>query len=67
VSKTTLIREFIKDKQAIFFAASESTTADNLTSLSRCIGGKSSAPVYRDYESALNTVFDFASAERLVL
>ena len=66
VGKTTLIREFIKDKKAIFFAACESTSADNLISLSRCIGGKSDAPVYQDYESALSAVFEIANSERLI-
>ena len=37
VGKTTLIREFIKGKKALFFAAIESTANDNLLSLSRCI------------------------------
>ena len=66
VGKTTLIREFVKDKKAVFFAASESTASDNLLSLSRCIGGKSDAPVYRDYESSLTTLFDMAESERLI-
>jgi len=66
VGKTTLIREFIKDKNALFFAASESTAQDNLLSLSRCIGGKSAAPVFTDYESALSAVFEKAEDERFV-
>jgi hypothetical protein len=47
---------YIKDKKTIFFAASESTASDNLLSLSRCIGGISTAPVYRDFESAVSAV-----------
>jgi len=66
VGKTTLIREFIKDKKAIFFAASESSATDNLLSLSRCIAGKSTAPVYQDFESALSAVFEMATHERIV-
>jgi len=66
VGKTTLIREFIKGKKALFFAASESSATDNLISLSRCIGGKSSAPVYSDYESALAAVFESAMNERVI-
>jgi len=66
VGKTTLIREFIKGKKSLFFAASESTASDNLLSLSRCIGGKSTAPVFTDYESALSAVFEKADDERLV-
>lgn len=66
VGKTTLIREFIKDKNALFFAASESTAQDNLLSLSRCIGGKRTAPVFIDYESALSAVFEMAGSERFI-
>jgi len=66
VGKTTLIREFIKGKKALFFAASESTASDNLLSLSRCIGGKTTAPVYSDFDSALSAVFDIAENERLI-
>jgi hypothetical protein len=66
VGKTTLIREFAKDKKSIFFAANESTALDNLRSLSRCIGGKSSAPVFNDYEDALSIIFEIAVNERIV-
>ena len=66
VGKTTLIREFIKDKKALFFAASESTAADNLSSLSKCIGGKNNAPIFQDYESMLTAVFEAGQNERLV-
>ena len=66
VGKTTLIREFIKNKKSLFFAANESTAADNLLSLSRCIGGSNAAPVFTDYENALSAVFKFAENERIV-
>ena len=66
VGKTTLIREFLKGKNAIFFAASESSPEVNLTSLSRAIGGKGAAPIYQDYESAFSALFEMASEKRLV-
>jgi AAA+ ATPase superfamily predicted ATPase len=66
VGKTTLIRKFIEGKNTLFFAASESTAQDNLISLSRCIGGKNTAPVFLDYESALSDVFEQSEHERLV-
>ncbi|MCL2708391.1 MAG: ATP-binding protein [Defluviitaleaceae bacterium] len=66
VGKTTLIREFIKNKKALFFTASESTATDNLLSLSRCIGGSNGAPVYGDYENAISAVFKAAEIERFV-
>jgi len=67
VGKTTLIREFVKDKKCVFFAANESSAADNLLSFSRCIGGKNTAPIFSDYESALLAIFELAESERLVL
>jgi AAA+ ATPase superfamily predicted ATPase len=66
VGKTTLIREFIRDKEALFFAASESTASENLASLSRCIGGKSASPIFSSFDDALEAVFDAAEARRLV-
>ena len=66
VGKTTLIREFVKDKKTIFFAASENTSSDNLVSLSKCIGNQSSAPVFQDYESALSAVFAYANNKRII-
>ena len=66
IGKTTLIREFIKDKESLFFAASESTAHVNLVSLSTCIGKASSAPVYRDFESALTAIFDIAKNWRII-
>jgi len=66
IGKTTLIREFIKDKKAVFFAANESTAQANLQSLSKCIGGKGLSPVFSDFESAFSAVFDLAAKERLI-
>ena len=66
VGKTTLIREFIKDKRSLFFVASESTAGDNLLSLSRLIGKRRTAPVFADFESALLEVFKLGDKERFV-
>ena len=66
VGKTMLIREFIKDKNNLFFVASESTAVENLLSLSRIIAGKISAPIFTDYESALLEIFELSENERLV-
>jgi len=66
IGKTTLIREFISDKKAIFFTANESTAQANLLSLSRCIGGTNRSPVFTDYESAFSSVFELAVKERLI-
>ena len=67
VGKTTLIREFTKDKETYFFAASESTAYVNLTQLSVCIGRTSTAPIYRDFGSAFAAIFDrAATSERII-
>ena len=66
VGKTTLIREFIKGKKSIFFAASESTAEVNLASLSRAIGGKNDSPIYQNYESVFSALFEMANDERII-
>jgi len=66
VGKTTLIREFIQKKKAIFFAANESSAEDNLRHLSKCIGGKTTSPVFNNFDSALSAVFELAQNERII-
>ena len=57
VGKTALIREFIRDKAAIFFTGMETTAQENLDSFSQCIydfqGGHGTAPVYPDFQLSL--------------
>jgi AAA+ ATPase superfamily predicted ATPase len=65
IGKTTLIHEFVKNKNVIFYVASESTAQDNLISLSRCIEGKNAA-IFIDYENALAAVFEKANEQRLI-
>ncbi|MDR0671166.1 MAG: ATP-binding protein [Oscillospiraceae bacterium] len=66
VGKTALINEFVRGKPNVFFAASESSAMDNLVSLSRCVGGSMTAPVFGDYESVLTEIFLRAARERFV-
>ena len=56
VGKTTLINEFIKDKDAVYFTGIESTAKDNLESFSRSIAAlnntnTNNAPLYKDFRS----------------
>jgi len=44
VGKTELIKQFIKDKQAVYFLASQSTEKEQLQSLGRAIGGQFGDP-----------------------
>ena len=72
VGKTTLINEFIKDKPAIYFMATDTTAQDNLISFSESIAGmdgsaSANAPVYQSFEQALNAVGEMASNKQLVL
>lgn len=72
VGKTTLINEFIKDKSAIYFMATESTANDNLDSLSQSIAelqgiSPELAPSYSSFEKALNAIYDLSKKQRLVL
>ena len=43
VGKTTLINEFIKDKDAVYFTGIESTSKDNLENFSRSIAALNNA------------------------
>lgn len=71
VGKTALIREFIRDKEAIFFTGMETTAQENLDSFSQCIydfqGGHGTAPVYPDFQAAFDAVTGLAETRKLVL
>ncbi|WP_338023115.1 ATP-binding protein [Bifidobacterium miconis] len=80
VGKTTLINRFLEGKPSIFFPAIESNMEGNLETLSRSIAmyraglgdaagdlgnAAESAPIYRDFASALEAVFALAQRRRL--
>lgn len=70
VGKTELIREFIKDKPAIYFMAVERNARQNLEALSACVTqqlGGTTGSVYPDFLQALRQVFEHAQKRRLVL
>lgn len=72
VGKTTLINEFIKDKDAVYFTGIESTSKDNLENLSRSIAALNNAntdnaPVYKDFRSALTEIDAIAKSKKIVL
>ena len=61
VGKTTLIREFIKDKSAIYFQATISSEKDNLENFSRAIGlfegkGIDAAYSFADFRSLFDNI-----------
>lgn len=71
VGKTTLIREFIKDKDAIFFTALEMGERENLENISRSIVDFQfqgmEAPVFKSFQAALDAVYNIAKEKRIIL
>lgn len=70
VGKTALIREFIKDKKAIFFTASESSKNHNLKNLSNVVyesvTGVEAEISYNSFDAVFDAVFEVAKKEKLV-
>lgn len=71
VGKTALIREFIKDKAAIFFTGVETNAKQNLNNFSECIMeyaiGVAIPTTFSSFQGALEYVFALAEDTRLVL
>lgn len=72
VGKTTLIREFIKDKPAIYFQATQSNEKDNLENFSRAIGifegkGIDIAYQFANFRALLDYITQLARENDLVL
>ena len=71
VGKTTLINEFVKDKECILYSATETNAKQNLTELSRSIYALSddysnSESVFSSFQAAFETVFSIAEKRRIV-
>ena len=72
VGKTTLIKEFIRDKKAVYFLAREADSAVNLVGFSNDVYyvtanehvGKS---LFSDWEKAFEYVYKIAKDERIIL
>lgn len=72
VGKTTLIREFIKEKTAVYYMAVEGTKRENLAGLSKALLERTqltaATPVFRDFEALLDYIDSLAkSGERLLI
>lgn len=70
VGKTTLITEFCKDKECVYFTALETSERENLENLSRAIlaeNGGDITPVFPDYRSALENLAEKARNLRIIL
>lgn len=71
VGKTTLINEFIKDKECILYSATETNSKQNLTELSRSIYAisedyNSSESSFTNFQAAFETVFKIADNRRII-
>ena len=72
VGKTTLIKEFIKDKKAIYFLAREADGAVNLTGFSNDVYSVTAKEFkgnsfFADWEKAYDYIYNISKDERLVL
>ena len=72
VGKTTLIREFMRDKQGIYYMSVEGTRKENLTGLSKALLAQEdlqkSTAEYRDYGSLLDAIDTIAlSGKRMII
>ena len=72
VGKTTLIREFIKDKRAIYFAAREASGTVNLNRFSNDVYSVTARELannsfFSDWEKALDYLFIISKDSRIVL
>jgi len=71
VGKTALINEFVKGKEAIFFTGLETTAKQNLENFSKAVfdflGGFGTAPVFPNFQEALEYIFALSKKKRIVL
>ena len=71
VGKTALINEFVKDKDNIFFTGVETNAKQNLDNFSSCImeynTDLATGASFNNFQTALEYVFELASAKRIVL
>lgn len=71
VGKTTLINEFCKDKNAIYFVGIESTEQDNLTLMSKAVFDHTmpgmDLPPFESFHKLLDYIVQLTQKERLIL
>lgn len=71
VGKTELIRQFIRDKRAIYFMGVESNIRQNLENFSRNVmefgTGMRMETSFASFQAALEYVFEMAEKERIIL
>lgn len=71
VGKTTLIREFIRDKEAVYYMAVEGTQRENLAGMSKAlltgVEGKRVTPEFADYGMLLDYIDEVARSGRRMI
>ena len=67
VGKTTLIKEFIKDKKALYYMASEGTHTENLAGLSSAVMSFHGGVSFSSFEDLLIHIDQHCSNERQIL
>ncbi len=71
VGKTTLINQFVKDKDVIFFTGLETSSKENLANFSQSITrpkyGNNVAPIFPSFQSAFDAVYEQAKEKQVVL
>ncbi len=70
IGKTSLIEEFVKDKNVILFQAKKTALYGNLQSFSRTINqkiGNNINLVFETFEQAFDAINEYAKKERLIL
>ena len=70
IGKTSLLREFIKDKKAIYFQAKESNELDNRTSFSYKVNELLNIPymyIYQTFSDAFDALIKFAEDDNFVI
>ena len=71
VGKTTLINEFVRDKECILYSATETNAKQNLEALSKSVYALSdefgdSPGIFADFQAAFETIFKIAEKRRIV-
>jgi len=66
VGKTELIKEFIKDKKAIYFLATEGNYKENLSGLTGAIHNTMAQASYKDFRLALEAIHEIALGGKVI-
>lgn len=70
IGKTSLLKEFVKDKSALYFQAKESSELDNRTSFSNVVNKLIGIPyqfVYPTYTDGFETIMKYADGKPFVI